>query len=606
MKRLLLIVLAVLLLAGCGKKPDSQTPTESTPPQEDGADYRYVVDSTLEDQTDGAVCEYRLDTDSYFGITGIGSHILAMGNKGLTVLTGQWGEVTASFATGDIRSATIMDTAATGIAYYMPNSRQVIVRNPQLQEVVCLDLPKEIVGMPCISLDRNEVFYSTGSEIRAMKMENGISRLVRQQTAVTQSLLSLHFDGKVLLCECTDADGVVELEYISAETGQTLGQGANIVEMETYQDRYFAFWQDGIVLQSAFGSRTGAAQSLFAPLPSAEEGGGRAAVLEMNGAVDYVQTEGGLQLSFYDFATGKCTAQKTLPGVSSPVGFHSDGSYVWMIATDTVNVCQTLYRWDLSKSLNADESVYISPLYTSKNPDTEGLAQCKTMAGTFQTQYGVKVMFWEDALVHTAGYSVTAEHHTQVIMDMMKEMEPLLSLVPEKFLLKTVEAGWIRIAIVQDIHNGPDWVQFWEGGDCWILIKSGTDVVSALIQGMAYGIDSHVLGNSRDFDTWNNLNPSGFQYSYSDKLQEDSKYLQPDRRAFTDAAAMNYPHEDRCRIFYHAMQPDNADMFKTSTMQAKLLRLCTGIREAYNLEKKTVEYAWEQYLNTSLAYVPEQ
>ena len=69
---------------------------------------------------------------------------------------------------------------------------------------------------------------------------------------------------------------------------------------------------------------------------------------------------------------------------------------------------------------------------------------------------------------------------------------------------------------------------------------------------------------------------------------------------------MNYPHEDRCRIFYHAMQPDNADMFKTATMQKKLMRLCTGIREAYNLEKKTVEYAWEQYLNTSLAYVPEQ
>lgn len=606
MKRLFLILLAVLLLAGCGKKPEPVVPTESTPPVVEGVDYRYMKDSAVEEQTGGAVHQYRLDTDSYFGIAGMGSHILVMGNKGLTVLTGQWGEVLATLSTADVRATTVMDTAATGIAYYVPGSRQVVIRNPQLQEVTSLELPKEIVGMPCISLDRNEVFYSTGSEIRAMKMENGISRLIRQQSAVTQSLRSLHFDGKVLLCEFTDADGVVELEYISAETGQTLGRGENVMALETYQNRYFAFWQDGVVLQSAFGSRGNAAQSLFAPLPSADEGGGRAAVLEMNGAVDYVQTEGGLELSFYDFSTGKRTARKVLPGVGSPAGFLSDGSSIWMLATDTVNTCQALYRWDVKECATEDESVYISPLYTPENPDTEGLAQCKTMAGTFQTQYGVKVMFWEDAIAHTAGYSVTAEHHTQVIMDMMKEMEPLLSLFPEKFLLKTVEAGWIRIAIVQDIHGGPDWVQFWEGGDCWILVKSGTDVVSALIQGMAYGIDSHVLGNSRDFDTWSDLNPSGFKYSYSDKLQEDSKYLRPDYRAFTDAVAMNYPHEDRCRIFYHAMQPDNADMFKTTTMQKKLMRLCTGIREAYNLEKKTVEYAWEQYLNTSLAYVPEQ
>jgi hypothetical protein len=46
-------------------------------------------------------------------------------------------------------------------------------------------------------------------------------------------------------------------------------------------------------------------------------------------------------------------------------------------------------------------------------------------------------------------------------------------------------------------------------------------------------------------------------------------------------------------------------MFASAIMQEKLLRVCTGIREAYGLEKKTDTYVWEQYLKTSLAYTQE-
>ena len=146
-------------------------------------------------------------------------------------------------------------------------------------------------------------------------------------------------------------------------------------------------------------------------------------------------------------------------------------------------------------------------------------------------------------------------------------------------------------------------MQFWSEGDCWVVLSVQGDVVDSLLQGMAYGIDSHVLGNSRDFDTWADLNPKGYVYPYAPVTNEKSSYLTGSNRAFTDLKAMGYPHEDRCRVFYHAMLEDNADMFRSPVMQAKLVRLCTGIREAYNLEKKTEIYRWEQYLKKPINYV---
>ena len=74
-------------------------------------------------------------------------------------------------------------------------------------------------------------------------------------------------------------------------------------------------------------------------------------------------------------------------------------------------------------------------------------------------------------------------------------------------------------------------------------------------------------------------------------------------RAFANETAMASVSDDRAMLFWQAMQPDNAEMFASETMQAKLLLLCHSIRDAWRLEKKTDTYPWEQYLNQSIAYV---
>ncbi len=606
MKRLLALLLAVCMLAGCSRRKGNNDPTENTPPNIEGVEYRYITGSLVEKKTDGAVRVYDLKGDTYFGLSGVGSNLLVLGQKYMTTLTGEWGELVAETENADVRSGSVTSAAATGFAYYLPNARQVVVRNPQLQDVTKVELPKELVDSPFISLVQNEVYYSTGNEIRAMNMNTGISRLLRQQSLVTQKLLGVYFDGTALLCELVDEAGATERVFISTQTGQTLSSADGVSFLQTHGKRYFAYWQEGVMEQTVVGTKDVAPQTFLLPKPSAEEDGGRFPVLGMNGVLDHRQTGDGLELTFYNISAGKRTAQVTIPKVHSPVACHSDGSGIWFLATDAEHTAQRLYYWNVTKSASEGEEACVGPLYTAQNPDTEGLAECKKLTEEFQKQYGVKVLLWQDAVAKTGGYEVVPEHNPAVISKMMEDMKPLLSQFPEKFLLKTVEAGWIKIALVQRIGDGSDWVQFWEEGDCWILLSAKADVVDALTQGMAYGIDSHVLGNSRDFDTWNELNPKGFAYSYSSELKEDSSYLKGTNRAFTDAKALQYPNEDRCRIFYYAMGAGNEDLFRLPILQKKLQRLCTGIREAYSLEKNTVEYPWEQYLETPIAYVPEE
>ena len=603
MKRLLMILLAVLVLAGCAKDEPQVTVPLST--EGDTTNSLYVPDSAIQQQTGGAVCTYEVEADSITGIYTMGANLLLAGQGEMTVISPEEGEV---LATAKIEGAyTDLTTSTTGVYYYQQEIKRVVAMNPQLYLVTQLQMPEQMVGQPQICGNSGEVFYSVGNEIRAIDMDTGVSRLLRQQASGKILLEGIYFDGTVLACRIVDEAGKETVQYISAETGVTVSEVQTLTGFYTYGDRYFAEWKDGSVNHTICGSRDAEPMNFYAALPIGVGPSGRRPLLAMNGVVDYVETGDGLDFTYYDLATGKHTAYQQLPKLLSPRCFHSDGKYVWFLATDGESTKQLLYRWDVTLSPYQSETVYTSALYTAENPDTQGIAQCKELADTYAKKYGVKLHIWQDAVKHIGDHTVTVEYHTSVIREMLEKLQPSFALFPGNFLLKTVEKGWVRICLVRDIDDGTPWTHIWENGDCWVLISSNADPVDAFYQGLAYAIDSHVLGNSRDFDAdrWAALNPEGFAYPYSYQVEEIAEYLQGETRAFTDALAMTYPHEDRCRIFYNAMLADNAEMFRSPIMQAKLLQLCKGIREGYSLEKSTATYQWEQYLQTSLAYVEQ-
>lgn len=599
MKTFLSVLLAVVLLVGCTPK---QPPEPSVDIQEPELEIEpvgiYVPDSKIEQRTRGALRMYALPEDAFWSIENIGNDLLVTGQTKMLLLTGETAIVTETTLPDTLYTGTLIDAGIAGTAYYLPESRKVVVWDAQLKQTVQMELPENIVGMPVISLDQAELFYSTGSEIRALNLSTGIARLLRRQSELSQEILAGYFDLGMLLIQNTDKDGNVYKEYVSIQTGQPMEGNVDVLELHSLSDRYLVTRYDGRVYQTIVGL-TDAKPLLFTADVPSEETGGRVVLLELDGILDYDQKEG-LSLCFYSLSQGKKVAVLEKLGVSTPSAFHCDGRYIWFLADDEETGKQSLYRWDITKSQIQEDANYIEDLHTLKNPDAQNLALCQEQAQSIENQYGVVVSVWLDAIEDNAQYTAVPEHQPQTLSAMLTELDTALALFPEGFLEKTIETGDICISLVRSISGNAQWAQYWQDGDCHILISSAHDAGLSALQGIAYAIDSKVLGNSRDYDDWSDLNPVGFAYFYQEQIPEDSQYLENENRAFADARAMTYPHEDRCRTFYYAMLQDNQEMFAGAVMQAKLFQLCSGIREAYGIEDNTQVYPWEQYLNTPM------
>ena len=602
MKRFLWILLAVVLLAGCSKKQPSTEQTKptmsTTQPTEPGL---YVPGSDVEKQTAGAVRSYTLKEGEWFGVSSVGTDVLVTGKNAMLLLSGDQGWATKADVTA-LSADTEMDTHTTGVGYYNPETRTVTVLDAKLQQVTQKVLPEEIVGTPVISMIRNEAYYFNGTEIRAMELTAGASRsrLLRQQKSMEALLPDDYFDGNVLSCQVKDPAGEIRTEYFSSETGQTYSQDQGIDKMQTVKDQYFIDRLDIHAQQLIFGTRKGEKQSF---LLQPDENTQLVPVLEMNGVVSCQETAQGLDLSFYDLSTGKRTAQVVLPAAKAVKAIHCNGAYIWILAQEGQN--QALLRWDITKSPVADENVYIGPFYTPENPDEKGLKECAKLANTYETSYRVRLYIGTNAMKATGDYKVVAEHQPQNIRATLEEVKPVLEKLKPVFASYAGKGKAINLCFVRSIESGEEWVRFQYNKTWWFLISAKADLTDALISGMTLPIESHVIGNSRDyeFDRWNPLNPADFVYANVANVEPNPKYLQGDSRAFVDAEAMTSISEDRRSIIYNAMLADNAEMFQSDTMQAKLHRICIGIREACDLQKSENTYLWEQYLKTSLAYV---
>ena len=590
MKRILIWVLVLLLLTGCGGKK-LQTPTVPTELTEPPVTL-YEPDSLAERSTGGAVRAYPLE-GTYLGLEVMGSKLLLFSQEELTVLMGENCQIAATMLPLYNIYNVLADVSATGIDYVDSAASQLVVRNSQLQETQRVDLPQDMEGAPLVSLQRGEIFYVSGAELRSMDMETGISRLVKSQSCESQTLTGIWFNGGMVTCRVKEESGKEHTVYICTETGRTLSEDQTAYGLQTLGDRYLVHRQDGQVAQLIAGIREGDLQS-FQP---AEEN--EILTLSLSGIVSYVAQPNGLRLSYYDLATGKRAAQVQILNAKAPIAMVSDSQYVWLMAENLNGAGQTLYRWDVKRSPIADDRIYTGPLYTAENPDTEGLAQCQTLAQALLDTYGVRVRLWQDAVEQAGEWSVTGEHQVSVISAMLEEMEAVLSLFPGKFLSTTVNGGKICVNIMRQLPEG-SWAQTWQEGDCCIYLTPEADIPAALLQGIGYAVDAFVLGNSRDYDDWNDLNPVDF--SYTGAAQPEIPYLEGEDRYFVDGASAAYPHTDRSSIFAQALLPDNSATFQSAAMQAKLLRLCQAIRESYELEKSPDTYPWEQYLQTSLAY----
>ena len=612
MKKCVSLILILVLLAGCAGCGRKGVDHDKVEPDQKG-----LYDSThiLEQQTGGAVRAYPLQENDYVKVVMMGSKVLLLTEGGAaTVLHGENGVVSANgIVEGYQPSASSFAVGVNGVASYVAQSREVILLNPQLQQTNRIELPEGIQGEPVISLESNEIFYGRAGEIRALNMETGIARLIKSHVVKDQSLTGCYFGGKVIRCQVKDQNDTQRQIYLSAENGITLSEDANVSVLETYEDRHFAQRKDGGINQTIVGTMTGESKQLALTSKDADA---VFQALALNGAVSYKTDDNGVIISFHDLAVGQTTAQVTLPGGKAPVSITADSSCVWILTEEAVETQeeqpetqyrQVLLRWDISKSALAEPVSVITTLYTASSPDTEGLKASAKLAEDLNEKYGVRISVWEEAVENTGDYTAVAEHQPEALNEMMEKLEPAMQVYPDSFLRKTIKSGWIRINLVRSIASGEDWVQFWDDGDCYLLISAQADPAKAFLETVGHGVDSRVLGNSREYDTWSQLNPEGFLYtSEADGQNQDvAAYLEGENRAFVNIQSIASPNEDRRQIFMAAMNDGNESVFASTTMQAKLRRMCEGIREAYDLENKKELFKWEQYLTEPMIQIEE-
>lgn len=597
MKRLLLILLAVVMLAGCGAQGNLPGQTEPVEDTKQPVSI-YIANSSVEQQTKGAVKAYVPEDANYIGMAVMaGKVVLVSDLSKLTLIDGETGEVGTSIKVGETISCQETDFTASdhGISFYRDDGRELVFLNTSLEQEAKVEIPEGISGHPCVSHTNQEVYYCKDKEVRALHMQTGISRLVKSQVCQSIELVASHLDGTMLACRVIDEAGKASMVYMDSATGQTLDDVNQLEDLQTGETQYLVRRTEGIYQQQIFGT-LGGENIVF----TAQEQ--LTAAFQMGGGYRWYMEDGALVMDYYDFTTGTHAAQARMMGVGEPISIAADSKYIWILAEEGQK--DLLYRWDVSASQTGKLYSYIEPLYTRSQPDEQGLRQCAQRAEELKEKYGISVHVGADALTVDDGYELTDEYLVPAFTNMMDRIEALLARFPADFMEESLAKGQMHLSLVRDIAGNQDMVQFYENGDAYIILEISENIEDRFLHGLAYVIDSHVLGNSRYFDSWKKLNPKDFDYDYNYYVyatHAESEYLTGETRAFADAYSMTFPHEDRSRLFVAAMEEGNADLFASEVMQAKLKRLCQGIREGYGYQRSKEVFAWEQYLAEPLA-----
>lgn len=589
MKRILVFLLTMLLLTGCVAGENVEETQAATVAEFTKPSSFYVENSPIEQQTAGAVKVYQLE-ESCTGIAAVGGNVVLVTDLSkLILMDSQTGEPGTAIKAGETISTQTPDFTASrkGITYYREEGNELVFLSTALRQVQTVEIPEGISSTPCVSRVNEEVYYSKDNGVYAQSLQTGEIRLLFSGNYQNVQLQTTHLDGTILACAVTDAEGVETILYLDAASGKILADSTWLPALQTEADRYLLRRKDGIVTQTIYGTRDGENYVLNLEQPVA-------LLPQTHGAYRYSVVNGALEMDYYDFDTGIHSGHVRLEGVTEePVSVTADDRHIWILAADQ------LFRWDPALTPADEQAPCLETLYTRENPDMDGLALCAQRAQELTDQYGIYVTIGEENSPDNGGYEITGEHQVLALTRMLDEAETVLQQFPEGFLDESLASGDIHIVLVRAISGGREMVQFYEDGESYILVAATENIRLNILHGLSYMIDSHVLGNSWAYENWKNLNPQDFDYDYtyySYQNHQDSVYLTNAERAFVDAYAMTFPHEDRSMLFAYAMMDGCADYFASDTMQAKLALICEGIREAYSYWQSDGTFLWEQYL----------
>lgn len=607
MRKLLIpLLLCLLLLCGCAAQtpqPGPTLPASAAPTEPEPSPVRDTLEMTLHSE-DTVVQQYTFSQD-IAGFLPLGDNLLLFSGTEPTLLTLADPNTRQTLAVHEPGFVLTAENATVqrldrGLSYFNGAAGKTILLDEHLREIRRIPAPGDLSGMPLLSRDGSTLYYCTPSAIRALDLDSGISRVLKEAAYPVQSLSGLLLADSVLQLSITDTDGQWRTLFLSAENGRLLQESAGNILPETGPDHYLL--QTG---SQIFYGHTDGSPMLLHPLRADS---GCFLLPGSYEAVTAAVSEENTTLDLYDLSTGGRTAELSLPGTFFPKNVTRDSSgRIWFL---TLQDTPVLYSWDPSVSGVSDNSCYAAPCYTRDAPDYDALAACTLYARELSEKYGIEVLIYRDAVaLEPWDYHLDYEYQASVLQRELEALDRHLGRFPEGFiqaLARTFTA--LKICIVRHAEGSPesgsleavDGIQFMDGFDAYIVLATDHDTEHALYHELSHLMETVVLTESSAYDRWDNLNPDDFAYDndyVSNQSRDGSPWMKAGKEYFIDTYSMSFPKEDRARLFEYAMIPGHADLFRSPNLQRKLQQLCTGIREAFGLEDYAEPLPWEQYLS---------
>lgn len=616
MKHVFPLLLTALLLCGCARDPHPAAETTFPTAAPTEAAGLYDPGSSLEAATHSAVRVYPLDDDSYYGIRPMGDSILALRWNETAILTKLSGETLVSTASVSLDAWISFEDPSVqvsdkGVTYYDEMTQELVFLDTSLKEVSRFPLPEDILGTPVLSADRKSLYYCTGDSLRVLDLETKLNKLLKEMSFSYQVPVGLHCGDRILECNTQDSAGQWARLFISIDNGQTIQESRTVLALSTNQTAYFAVNSDGAYLEMLYG--TIGQEPLALSYPGIHSDA--VPLLSRDSVVLISQTDGftDTTLDHYDLATGKHTATLEFSDGAQPYSFFTDtAGDIYFLRYDAQTGADAIYRWTPEGTPTGDETVYFAPRHSYEAPDLDGLARCTEIADEISQRHSIQILLWQDAVsVQPSDYTLEAEYQVPLILDCLEQLDQALGNYPTGFLKKAAigtDSGVLRICLVRGIYGDSSLgsldqasgLQFWDGNeDAYVCLIASSDLPYRVHHELFHVIDNRVLSTCSAYDTWNDLNPEGFEYDYNYLLnlsRKDDDWINGDNAAFIDLYSMSFPKEDRARIMEYAMMDDCADTFASPILQKKLYQLCLGIRQAFDLEVSGGTYLWEQYL----------
>lgn len=601
------VLLIALLLAGCTAHAQTIDQTVCMPQ----AVSLLEEISTPEASAKGAVACYSLGQLRCSSILPFSDSLLLLSDTGENALVQKLDSstcaITASLefpASSD--SASSLSVRRNGFSWHDAEHQQTLVIDDLLEIKCQIPDPEGLTGNPVLSGDGHILYYCTASAIRALDLQTGISRILKETAYSTQTVSGLLLNDSILHCRLQEGEQQRSL-FLCTDTGNTLCVSEKTEAIFSNDTHFYAYLVEGKTRILAFGTQNDDCRSLVFP----EYGTVQFPLPTVHRVLGITKVSTGeIQLNLYDLQTGLRQASQKLSvsGLPRAAAALTDGT-VWLLMHDENNGSDTLYRWNPSLSPIIDPMEYTAPYNTREAPDLLGIGECTRYAQTLKDRYSIDIRTYKDVIdFQTGEVRVTYEHLPQVMMWELEQLDENLRNFPPDFLQTISQRfGGLSICILRDISvSSSQYIPnnncglFWKDNHPFIALVSGTDTRKGLYHSLCHLTDTIVLNGSSAYDTWNQHNPSGFTYDYdyaANEKRNSTAFLLDNSRYFVDMFSMSFPKEDRARIMEYAMTPEHGALFQTEAMQNKLRTICVGIREAFHLEKCTDAFLWEQYLH---------